>query len=70
MCGTDHDLYACRPGSAAAVPPIVLGHENSGVMAAIGAGVTGVKVGDRVAVDPTTAWPSTRTSTAASANTA
>ena len=47
VCGTDHDLYAGRPGSAAAVPPIVLGHENSGVVAA-----TGVKVGDRVAVDP------------------
>ena len=29
VCGTDHDLYAGRPGSAAAVPPIVLGHENS-----------------------------------------
>lgn len=41
-----------RPGSAAAVPPIVLGHENSGVVAAIGSEVTGVKVGDRVAVDP------------------
>ena len=36
VCGTDHDLYAGRPGSAAAVPPIVLGHENSGVVAAIG----------------------------------
>lgn len=52
VCGTDHDLYAGRPGSAAAVPPIVLGHENSGVVAAIGAEVTNVKVGDRVAVDP------------------
>ena len=52
VCGTDHDLYAGRPGSAAAVPPIVLGHENSGVVAAIGSEVTGVKVGDRVAVDP------------------
>ena len=52
VCGTDHDLYAGRPGSAAAVPPIVLGHENSGVVAAIGSEVTNVKVGDRVAVDP------------------
>ena len=52
VCGTDHDLYAGRPGSAAAVPPIVLGHENSGVVAAIGSEVTGVKVGDRVVVDP------------------
>lgn len=52
VCGTDHDLYAGRPGSAAAVPPIVLGHENSGVVAAVGSEVTNVKVGDRVAVDP------------------
>lgn len=52
VCGTDHDLYAGRPGSAAAVPPIVLGHENSGIVAAIGSNVTNVAVGDRVAVDP------------------
>ncbi|MCI1635075.1 zinc-dependent alcohol dehydrogenase family protein [Bifidobacterium sp.] len=52
VCGTDHDLYAGRPGSAAAVPPIVLGHENSGVVAAVGEQVTRVKPGDRVAVDP------------------
>lgn len=52
VCGTDHDLYAGRPGSAAAVPPIVLGHENSGVVAAVGEAVTNVAVGDRVAVDP------------------
>lgn len=52
VCGTDHDLYAGRPGSAPAVPPIILGHENSGVVAAIGSKVTNVKVGDRVAVDP------------------
>jgi len=52
VCGTDHALYAGRPGSAAAVPPIVLGHENSGVVAAVGSEVTNVKVGDRVAVDP------------------
>ncbi|WP_180370391.1 alcohol dehydrogenase catalytic domain-containing protein, partial [Oenococcus oeni] len=32
ICGTDHALYNGLPGSAAAVPPIVLGHENSGVV--------------------------------------
>jgi 2-desacetyl-2-hydroxyethyl bacteriochlorophyllide A dehydrogenase len=52
VCGTDHDLYAGRPGSAAAVPPIVLGHENSGVVAAVGEQVSRVQPGDRVAVDP------------------
>ena len=52
ICGTDHALYAGLPGSADAVPPIVLGHENSGVVAEIGSTVTNVKVGDRVTVDP------------------
>jgi len=52
ICGTDRALYAGLPGSADAVPPIVLGHENSGVVAAIGSEVTNVKVGDRVTVDP------------------
>ncbi|CAH1854149.1 zinc-dependent alcohol dehydrogenase family protein [Convivina praedatoris] len=52
ICGTDHALYAGLPGSADAVPPIVLGHENSGVVKEIGSAVTNVKVGDRVTVDP------------------
>lgn len=52
ICGTDHALYKGLPGSADAVPPIVLGHENSGVVAAIGAEVKNVKPGDRVTVDP------------------
>lgn len=52
VCGTDHDLYEGRPGSASAVPPIILGHENSGVVAAVGKNVTNVVPGDRVSVDP------------------
>lgn len=52
ICGTDRALYAGLPGSADAVPPIVLGHENSGIVAGIGRNVTNVKVGDRVTVDP------------------
>lgn len=52
ICGTDKALYAGLPGSAEAVPPIVLGHENSGVVAEVGSAVTNVKVGDRVTVDP------------------
>lgn len=52
ICGTDHALYAGLPGSADAVPPIVLGHENSGVVAEVGSAVTNLKVGDRVSVDP------------------
>lgn len=34
--------------------PITIGHENAGVVAALGDGVTGVQVGDRVGVCPTT----------------
>ncbi|MGO3469316.1 MAG: zinc-dependent alcohol dehydrogenase family protein [Weissella hellenica] len=52
ICGTDHALYAGLPGSTDAVPPIILGHENSGVVAEVGDAVTNVKVGDRVTVDP------------------
>ncbi|EHN58393.1 MAG: zinc-dependent alcohol dehydrogenase family protein [Oenococcus sp.] len=52
ICGTDHALYNGLPGSAAAVPPIVLGHENSGIVAEVGADVVDFKVGDRVTVDP------------------
>ena len=52
ICGTDKALYAGLPGSASAVPPIVLGHENSGVVTKVGSEVTNVKPGDRVTVDP------------------
>lgn len=34
-------------------PPIVLGHEFSGVIDEVGEGVTGLKPGDKVAVQPT-----------------
>ncbi|MBW1604950.1 zinc-dependent alcohol dehydrogenase family protein [Lactobacillus sp. Sy-1] len=57
ICGTDDALYNGLPGSADAVPPIVLGHENSGVVAAVGANVTQFKKGDRVAVDPNIYFP-------------
>lgn len=52
ICGTDHALYNGLPGSANAVPPIVLGHENSGIVDGVGSDVKGFKVGDRVTVDP------------------
>ncbi|RYL93487.1 alcohol dehydrogenase [Sporolactobacillus sp. THM7-4] len=53
ICGTDNHLYKGYPGSAQANPPVVLGHENSGVIAELGPGVkSGLKVGDRVTIDP------------------
>ncbi|KMQ38501.1 zinc-dependent alcohol dehydrogenase family protein [Oenococcus oeni] len=52
VCGTDKALYQGLPGSADAVPPIVLGHEDSGTVVEIGESVTNFEVGDRVAIDP------------------
>ncbi|NOU92230.1 alcohol dehydrogenase catalytic domain-containing protein [Paenibacillus sp. LMG 31456] len=52
ICGTDlhvlHDTFKNYP-------PVILGHEFSGVIAETGAGVRDVSVGDRVAVNPSTA---------------
>lgn len=53
ICGTDNHLYHGQPGSAVAEPPIILGHENSGVIAELGAEVkSDLQIGDRVAIDP------------------
>ena len=58
ICGTDLHEYAYGPifvpknaeGKTAA--PQVLGHEYGGVVTKVGKGVTHVKVGDRVSVQP------------------
>lgn len=52
VCGTDLHIYKGGTGSAPVKPPIVLGHEFSGEVVAIGDNVDNVKVGDKVAVDP------------------
>ena len=53
ICGSDlHYYYEGRNGSFVIREPLVPGHEASGVVARIGAGVTRVKVGDKVAVSP------------------
>jgi L-idonate 5-dehydrogenase len=53
ICGSDlHYYYEGRNGSFVIREPLVPGHEASGVVAAIGAGVTRVAVGDRVAISP------------------
>ncbi len=52
ICGSDLHGYragASRPG---AVYPMTSGHELAGVIAALGPGVTGLKVGQRVGVEP------------------
>ncbi len=53
ICGSDlHYYYEGRNGSFVIREPLIPGHEASGVIAAIGAGVTRVRVGDKVAVSP------------------
>lgn len=50
ICGTDLHIAAWDPWAAETVPvPLVIGHEFMGVVAEVGAGVEGIKVGQRVA---------------------
>ncbi|MBB5895458.1 NAD(P)-dependent alcohol dehydrogenase [Kutzneria kofuensis] len=46
MCHTD--LILRDPAMAAALAPVVLGHEGSGIVTAVGAAVSGVRTGDHV----------------------
>lgn len=50
ICHTDYEVKKDNYGTGAF--PVVPGHEYAGVIVEVGAGVTGVALGDRVAVDP------------------
>ena len=53
ICGSDMHYYRhARTGDFIVTSPLVLGHEIAGEVIEIAAGVAGVKVGDRVAVNP------------------
>jgi L-idonate 5-dehydrogenase len=53
ICGSDlHYYFEGRNGSFIVREPLIPGHEASGVVAAVGAGVTRVKKGDNVAISP------------------
>lgn len=52
VCGTDVHIYEGDGGSAAVIPPLVIGHEFSGIVSAVGKNVKSIQVGDRVAIDP------------------
>jgi L-iditol 2-dehydrogenase len=51
ICGSD--VHGYDGGSGRRIPPIVMGHEAAGAVAAVGAGVGQVRDGDRVTFDST-----------------
>jgi L-iditol 2-dehydrogenase len=51
ICGSDVHGYDGSTGRR--IPPIIMGHEAAGTIAAVGPDVTGVKEGDRVTFDST-----------------
>lgn len=52
VCGTDVHIFNGDEGAAATPLKTILGHEFSGIVEAVGEGVKGFSVGDRVCVDP------------------
>lgn len=53
ICGSDvHYLQSGRIGDFVVREPMILGHETAGVVVDVGANVKGLRVGDRVAVEP------------------
>jgi L-iditol 2-dehydrogenase len=51
ICGSD--VHGYDGASGRRIPPIVMGHEAAGVVAAVGCNVGGLKEGDRVTLDST-----------------
>ncbi len=52
LCGTDIHKFRGRAGARPVVPPIILGHECSGIVTEVGPDVKNFRPGDRVACDP------------------
>lgn len=52
LCGTDIHKFNGKQGSRPVIPPVVLGHEASGVIVEVGDHVKDLQIGDRVCVDP------------------
>lgn len=61
VCGSDVHYYTHgRIGPFVVEKPMVLGHEAAGTVAEVGAGVTHLKVGDRVCMEPGIPDPNSR----------
>ena len=52
LCGTDIHKFQGKNGASVVIPPIILGHECSGIVTEVGPECQYFKVGDRVACDP------------------
>lgn len=52
LCGTDVHKFQGKNGASVVIPPIILGHECSGIVTAVGDECEHFKPGDRVACDP------------------
>lgn len=52
LCGTDISKFQGKSGASKVIPPIILGHECSGIVVEVGPDCENFKVGDRVACDP------------------
>ena len=63
ICGSDVHYYTYgRIGPFVVEAPMVLGHEVSGIVTAVGERVTGLAIGDRVCMEPGIPDPSSRAS--------
>lgn len=63
VCGSDVHYYTHgRIGPFAVTAPMVLGHEAAGTIVEVGQGVTNLKVGDRVCMEPGVPDPNSRAS--------
>lgn len=52
ICGTDVHIYHGSKGSVEVQPPVILGHEFSGIVTDIGSEVSAISIGDHVTIDP------------------
>lgn len=52
VCGSDVHIFFGDQGSTSSIPPLIQGHEFSGVVVKIGKDVVECKVGDKVCADP------------------